>query len=158
MKNELTIELVPWSQLESQEVRHVQQLFSSEGISINVSSSVYVRKAAEVPPIIQIVIVAPFVWFAKGFFTRMGEDTWEGLKRGLKKSHSYLRGRYKQDPDKELCFRHEERRIRISLPRENEERLSEALGKLPEYLEHRTGDETWIVYDEEAHEWHEMGH
>lgn len=74
MKNELTIELVPWSQLESQEVRHVQQLFSSEGISINVSSSVYVRKAAEVPPIIQIVIVAPFVWFAKGFFTRMGEE------------------------------------------------------------------------------------
>lgn len=157
MKSELTIELVPWSQLESQEVEHIQQLFSLEGVSVNVSSSVYVRKAAEVPPIIQVVIVVPFVWFAKGFFTRMGEDTWEGLKRGLKKAHDYLRGRYKQDPDKELCFRYEEQRIRISLPRENDERLSEALSKLPEYLERRTGDETWIVYDKEAHKWHEIG-
>lgn len=156
MTDELTFELVPWSQLKQEEVEYIQQLFSSEGLPIRVSSSFYVRKAAEVPPIIQIVVIVPFIWFAKGFFTRMGEDTWEGLKRGLKKVHNYLRERYERDPDKEICFQHDDERIIVSLPREDDERLSEALERLPQYLEEQRSKETWIVYDEDKREWHRL--
>ena len=86
----------------------------------------------------------------------MGGDTWEGLKRGLKKAHNYLKERYKRDPDKEICFQHDDERIIISLPREDDERLSEALQRLPQYLEEHRDEETWIVYDEDKREWHRL--
>lgn len=157
MGDALRIELVPWSQLKQEEVQHLQQIFISEGLAMNVSSSVYLRKAVGIPPIIQVLILVPFFWFSQGFFTEMGRDSWEALKRGIKKAHRYLREKYHQDPDKELCFRQEDQRIIVSLPREDDKQLSEALDKLPEYLETWSGEKSWIVYDEVTHEWHQLG-
>ena len=157
MADALKIELVPWSQLKQEEVQHLQQIFISEGLAIDLSSSIYLRKAEGVPPIIQILIWVPFFWFSQGFFTEMGRDSWDALKWGVKKAHKYLKEKYHQDPDKGICFRQEDQRIIISLPRKDDERLSEALDKLPEYLERWSGETTWIVYDEVIHEWCQIG-
>ena len=158
MSDILRMELVPWSQLKEQEVQHLQKIFISEGVTIDISSSIYLRKAEGIPPIIQILILVPFFWFSQGFFTEMGRDTWDALKQGIKSAHKYLKEKYQQDPDKEICFQQDEQRILIILPREDDELLSEALDKLPKYLETLSSETGWIVYDKVTHEWHQMGH
>lgn len=79
------------------------------------------------------------------------------MKRGLKNAHRYLRGKYNQDPDEELCFRHGDKRIIARLPRKDDEQLTKALEKLPRYLESLTGKERYIVYDENEQQWHKLG-
>ena len=157
MAAELRIELVPWSQLKQEEVQNLQEIFISEGLKLDVSSYVYIRKAEGIPPVFQIIIWVPFFWFSQGFFTEMGRDCWNAIKGGFKKAHEYLSDKYHQDPDKELCFRKEDQQIRVTLPRENDMLISEALDKLPEYLENWNGEPIWIMYDKNTREWHPTG-
>ena len=133
LKEDMRIELVPWSQLKPEEVKQLHQIFISEGLEIDLSSSILLRKAEGIPPIFQILVLVPFFWFSQGFFTKMGQETWDALKRGIKNAHRFLKEKYQQDPDKEMCFRQEGGRILVGLPKENDlkslEKLAETISK-----------------------------
>lgn len=145
-----TIELIPGREIPKQQVDEIQEIFSSEGIPIRVSDSVYIRKALEeMPPILIFAIGA----LAGGFLGAVGRDLWEALKRGLNKAIQLLEKKWGRNPQVELRIDQEDSRIIINLPTEAEDLLEEAMSKLPVYLDERPKGSAWIGFNEDSHQW-----
>jgi hypothetical protein len=147
------IELVPGSEIPQEQISEIVEIFSSQGVSVKLSSSVYIRKSAEeLPPILVLVIVAA----VSGFVGAMSQDMWEALKRALILGVvPFLKKKWKKDPVIQFQFREDDERIIFHPPTETDALMQEALQKLPSYLENRPKGSGWIFFNRDSHEWEE---
>lgn len=146
----IAIELIPGRAIPKEQVEEIQDFFSSEGIPIKVSASVYIRKSLEeMPPI----LVFTFGALAGGFLGAVGKDSWEAFKRGVNRAILLLKKKWGRNPQVQLQVDHEDSRIIINLPTEAEDLIEEAMNKLPAYLDKRPKGSAWITFNKDIHQW-----
>ncbi len=146
----IAIELIPGREIPKEQVEEIQEIFWSEGISIKVSDSVYIRKALEeMPPILILAIGA----LAGGFLGAVGKDLWEAFKKGINRAILLLKQKWGRNPEVQLQVDQEDSRIIINLPTEAEDLIEEAMSKLPTYLDERPRGSAWIIFNKDSHQW-----
>lgn len=127
----------------------IQQVFSSEGVSVALSSSVYVREPTDLPPLLVFVLGDS----AAGFVAAMVGDLWTAFRRGLVRTVLLFEMKRGQIPEIQLRFKEDDSSIIINLPHGSEELIEEALSKLPTYWEELPRGGGWIVYNEDSNRW-----
>lgn len=127
----------------------IQQVFSSEGVSVALSSSVYVREPIDLPPLLVFALGDS----AGRFVAAMAGDLWAAFRRGLVRTVLLFNMKWGQTPEIQLRFKEDDGSIIINLPHGTEELIEEALSKLPSYLEECPKGIGWIIYDRDSQQW-----
>jgi len=144
------IKIILSKNISKEQEEEIREIFASEGLQDELPSSFgMVAGLVDVPP----GIIFAFSGLAGGILGAIGKDAWDAFRRVLIRVYTFLREKWKQNPQLLLNVDYEDNRVIIMLPAGDSDLIEKAVNKLQEYMSKRPSRSGRLLFDRESHEW-----